>query len=63
MARSTMTAGTVAGVQHLNMAPSQAMLHAPLLRQFFLSEGHPAGGCRRSPSAHPCLSCELVLSS
>ena len=38
----------------------QALLHAPLLRQHFLSEGHPCGSCARASGAAPCLSCELV---
>ena len=38
----------------------QAMLHAPLLRQYFLAEGHQAGSCHRAACTQPCLSCELV---
>ena len=40
----------------------QAMVHAPLLRNFYLSGGHPRSQCKHR-LAKPCLSCELVCSA
>ena len=37
----------------------QAMVHAPLLRNFYLSGSHVRSQCLHS-LAKPCLSCELV---
>ena len=37
----------------------QAMIHAPLLRNFYLSGRHARSQCTHS-LAKPCLSCELV---
>ena len=37
----------------------QAMVHAPLLRNFYLSGSHVRSQCMHS-LAKPCLSCELV---
>jgi hypothetical protein len=37
----------------------QALLHAPLLRNFYLSGSHPYAQCTHR-QARPCLSCELV---
>ena len=37
----------------------QAMVHAPLLRNFYLSGSHVRSQCVHS-LAKPCLSCELV---
>mmetsp|Transcript_40273 Transcript_40273/g.101940 ORF Transcript_40273/g.101940 Transcript_40273/m.101940 type:complete len:693 (-) Transcript_40273:252-2330(-) len=36
-----------------------AMLHAPLLRLYYLSGGHPRELCARRKQGLPCLSCEL----
>ena len=52
----------------LSLAPitlrclAQVFVHAPLLRNFFLGEGHPPHRCHISgaPGAKPCLGCELV---
>lgn len=38
----------------------QVMLHAPLLRSFYLGEGHDPGSCRLTARAKPCLSCQMV---
>lgn len=38
----------------------QVMLHAPLLRSFYLGEGHDPGSCRLTARDKPCLSCQLV---
>ena len=38
----------------------QALLHAPVLRSFYLGGGHLREACRWSSPAEPCLSCELV---
>ena len=35
------------------------MIHAPMLRNFYLSGGHTRSQCTHS-LAKPCLSCELV---
>ena len=35
------------------------MVHAPLLRNFYLSGGHTRSQCKHR-LAKPCLSCELV---
>jgi hypothetical protein len=43
-------------------APHQALLHAPLLQQYYLGGGHPRESCARSAKG-PCLSCELVRKS
>ena len=40
----------------------QAMVHAPLLRNFYLSGSHVRSQCVHS-LAKPCLSCELVSAS
>ncbi len=39
---------------------AQALLHAPVLRSFYLGGGHLREACRWSSPAEPCLSCELV---
>ena len=36
-----------------------ALLHAPLMRSFYLGDGHPHSHCDRGGDK-PCLSCELV---
>jgi hypothetical protein len=36
------------------------MLHAPLLRSFYLGEGHDPGSCRLTTRDKPCLSCQMV---
>lgn len=38
----------------------QVMLHAPLLRSFYLGEGHDPGTCRLTARDKPCLSCQMV---
>ncbi|GLC60015.1 hypothetical protein PLESTB_001563900 [Pleodorina starrii] len=40
----------------------QVFIHSPLMRNYFLGQGHPPGGCSRGDSkapGGPCLSCEL----
>mmetsp|Transcript_40590 Transcript_40590/g.114960 ORF Transcript_40590/g.114960 Transcript_40590/m.114960 type:complete len:787 (-) Transcript_40590:77-2437(-) len=37
----------------------QAMLHAPLMRAFFLGAGHPRESCQRRAATGQCLTCEL----
>lgn len=44
----------------LRLRPVQVMLHAPLLRSFYLGEGHDPGSCRLTARDKPCLSCQLV---
>lgn len=39
---------------------TQVMLHAPLLRSFYLGEGHDPGNCRLTARDKPCLSCQMV---
>ena len=41
------------------VVPEQALLHAPLLRNFYLGGGHSRALCSRRQHK-PCLSCELV---
>ena len=40
--------------------PSQALLHAPVLRSYYLGGGHRREACRWCSATEPCLSCELV---
>ena len=48
------------GIVIVFTCPAQALLHAPVLRSFYLGGGHLRESCRFSSPAEPCLSCELV---
>jgi hypothetical protein len=41
------------------LLPVQALLHAPLLRDWYLGGGHSYALCTRR-NGRPCLACELV---
>lgn len=40
--------------------PLQVLFHAPVLRNYFLGEGHTPAACQKQQQGQPCLSCEMV---
>lgn len=40
----------------------QVLFHAPLLRDFYLGEGHSPATCKDARRGRPCLSCQMVRS-